>query len=189
MVAAMLRAQLVAVALASGCATTGALAIGPTLDGDHVVRLEGQVGCGPVMDGNNVTAVGDPNHGAIGVWSVGGRLALGAGTQLSYTQGWIGGYVEYLLLGSTSAPWGFHVGLTIARPFTSQPQVLVGVYAGPDRLASANGGDTGDGFATTFVTNGVDLSFRARVDGGGLHAGSWWQVGAAYVRRGTLIFE
>ena len=42
--------------------------------------------------------------------------------------------------------------------------------------------DTGDGYATTFVTDGLDLTVRAQ-------GGSWWQVGALYLRRGTMLYE
>jgi hypothetical protein len=179
-----MKAAVVIAMLACGCAATGALAIGPTLDGDRMLRLEGDASCGPV-NGNNVIALGDPNHGAIGVWSIGARITLSGGLPLSRSQGTLGAYVEYLRLGTSSSPWGFHVGLTIAGTLFPGSAFLVGIYGGPDRLARATTMDSNDGYTTTFVTNGLDLSFRARASG----PDSWWQLGALYVRRGTLLYE
>ncbi|MDB4955602.1 MAG: hypothetical protein JWO36_3171 [Myxococcales bacterium] len=171
----------VALLLVSACATTGALAIGPTIDSNRVVRLEGEAGAGAV-DGNNVTALADPSQRTIGVFSVGVRLALAAGTRLSYSQGWFGGYIEYLQLGTEGARWGFHAGLTIATTLEGRPKMLIGLNAGLDRLAHAHSMDTGDGYATTLITDGLDITIR------GLGR-NWWQVGASYVRRGTVLYE
>jgi hypothetical protein len=168
--------------LASACAPTGALAIGPTIDSDRVVRLEGDAELGAVLGGNDVRDVADPTQRSIGVWAVGLRLALGAGSRLADSQGWLGGYIEYLQLGTPGAPWGFHVGLTFAATFASHAQPVIGFDAGFDHLAHAHSEDTGDGFATTFVTNGLDLIVRG-------HGDSWWQLGAFYVRRGTMLYE
>lgn len=183
----MRRACVVLFVLAGGCAPSGALAIGPTLDADRVIRLEGEAALG-TTNGVNVTALGDPSHGATGVWSVGVRVALGAATRWSLSQGRVGGYIEYLRLGTATARWGFHAGLTIAVPF-DRGKALVAVYAGPDRLAHVRSMDTGDGYATTFVTDGLDLSFRARLGSTGLLTTNWWQVGAFYVRRGSVLYE
>jgi hypothetical protein len=166
--------------LASAC--SGALAIGPTIDRDGVVRLEGGASGGVVGDGANVTALEDPTHGSIGVFCAGVRLALGASTRLSDAQGWAGGFLEYQQLGTTTAPWGFHIGLTFGGTFQSHAKLIVSLDVGVDRLAHAHSEDTGDGYATTFVTNGLDLAVRGRGD-------SWWQVGAFYVRRGTILYE
>lgn len=174
--------RVAALVLASACAPTGALAIGPTIDSDRVVRLEGTGDAGPVLGGNNVPEVADPTQRSFGVWAAGVRLALGAGMRLSDAQGWFGGYIEYLQLGTPGAPWGFHVGLTFAGTFASHAQPVIGLDVGVDHLAHAHSEDTGDGFATTFVTDGLDLTVRG-------HGDHWWQLGAAYVRRGTLLYE
>ena len=168
--------------LVGACAPTGALAIGPTLDGDHVVRLEGQADGGTIGNGNNVTGLGDPSQTSFGVLAVGLRLALATGTHLSDSQGWLAGYIEYLQLAKGSGDWGFHGGLTFGFTFQSEPKLLVGLDVGLDRTAHAHSSDTGDGFATTFVTDGFDLVVRGR-------GGNWWQVGAHYVRRGSLLYE
>ena len=75
--------RLAVLVLACGCATTGALGVGPTIDSDGTVRLEGNASGGPVTD-NNITAREDPQHGAIGVWSVGVAVALGIGARDSH---------------------------------------------------------------------------------------------------------
>ncbi len=172
----------VALLLMSACAASGAFAIGPTIDSNRVVRLEGEAGVGTVPQWTATASLTDPSLRTIGVFSVGMRLALAAGTRLSYSQGWFGGYIEYLQLGTEGAPWGFHAGLTIAIPFEGRSNMLIGLDAGPDRLGHAHSMDTGDGYATTFVTDGLDLTVRGR-------EGSWWQVGALYVRRGTMLYE
>ena len=171
-----------ALLLANACAPTGALALGPTIDSDRVVRLEGEADVGAVVDGNNVTALADSSQRTIGVWSVGVRVALAAGTRLSYSQGWFAGYIEYLQLGTADAPWGFHVGMTFAATFQQRAKLLVGLHAGFDRLEHARSRDTGDGYATTFVTDGLDLAVRGQ-------SVRRWQVGALYVRRGSVLYE
>jgi len=178
------RACAVLAALACGCA--GALAIGPTIDARGVVRLEGAASGGVVPGGNDVSATGDPDRGAIGVVSIGIRIALAAGTRWSYAQGSISGYVEYARLGTASSPWGFHVGLAIGSKLARRAEVIVGLYGGPDHLAHAHTFDTGDGYATTFATDGVELSVRGMPASG---SGRWWQLGAMYVRRGTELYE
>jgi hypothetical protein len=185
--AVMMRyAYVAAFVLACGCpGATGALAIGPTVDHAGVVRLDAEAGGGIPANANDITV---PARAATGVWCVGVRLALAAGTHWGYAQGSFGGYVEYLRLGTPSASWGFHVGATVAFALSvaRHENVLFGLYAGPDHLARSPTFDDIDGEEETWVTDGLDLNFRIEPSTPGA-AGPWWQLGALYVRRGTAI--
>jgi len=182
------RACLAPVALACGCAASGALAIGPTIDAHQVVRLEGAAGGGMVPDGNGVAALQSASPGVVGVWSIGARVTFAGGTRWSHTQASLGGYIEYLRIGTVDSPWGFHAGISFGVLVAQRPRVMIGLYAGPDRVSRARMVGTNDGCVTEFATDGVDLTLRAHADIEGFHAGDWWQLGAMYVRRWTDLY-
>jgi hypothetical protein len=175
-------ARIALAVLVSGCATVGSLGIGPTLDGDGVVRLEGTAGDGPVPDG--APGASDPQRGALDVWSVGVRFGLAAAPHLAQSEGWLGLYVEYMRLGTASAPWGAHAMLTLGFGFQRRGRLFAALSAGPDRLAHGDIVCTNDGTVYEVATDGLDLSFRARLN---FDRTSWWQVGAAYVRHGATL--
>jgi hypothetical protein len=176
----------VAVVLAAGCATSGAIGVGPTIDGDGVVRIEGNAGTGPVTD-NGIIALDDPQRGPIGIWAFGVRVAVGIGTRLSRTQSWFGGYVEYVRLGSSSSPWGFHTSLTVGMTL-DHGGLFAALSGGPDRISSATWMDSNDGRYTVITTNGADLSLRGQFHLAEGEATSPWQLSASYIRQSAHLY-
>lgn len=165
-----------------GCATTAAVAVGPTIDSNADVRLEVNAGGGPILDGNDVAGTDRP----VGLAVFGFRAALGVGAARALTQGWGGIYVEYLRLGTSSSPWGYHATFTLAGGFDRGGCLVAAFSAGPSRASSIDMRDSNDGPLTTFGTNGVDLSIRGRLGESGTAAP--WQLGVFYVRQSSTIY-